>query len=76
MNALEDNAFTRGWRDAARRIPKPRAIVCISAHWETRGVGITAMPAPETIHDFYGFPQALFDVRYNAPGAPWLAERV
>jgi len=76
MNALEDNAFTRGWRDAARRIPKPRAIVCISAHWETRGAGITATSAPETIHDFYGFPQPLFDVRYPAPGDPALAAQI
>ena len=76
MNALEDNAFTRGWQDAARRIPRPRAILCISAHWETRGVGVTAMTAPETIHDFYGFPQPLFDVRYAAPGDPALADRI
>lgn len=76
MNALEDNAFTRGWQDAARRIPKPRAVVCISAHWETRGVGVTATPAPQTIHDFYGFPQALFDVRYPAPGDPALAAQI
>ena len=76
MNALEDNAFTRGWQDAARRIPKPRAIVCVSAHWETRGVGVTATPAPETIHDFYGFPQALFNVRYPAPGDPALAAQI
>jgi 4,5-DOPA dioxygenase extradiol len=76
MNALEDNAFTRGWQDAARWIPKPRAVVCISAHWETRGVGVTATPAPQTIHDFYGFPQALFDVRYPAPGDPALAAQI
>jgi len=76
MNALEDNAFTRGWQDAARRIPKPRAIVCVSAHWETRGVYVGAADRPETIHDFYGFPRALFDVRYPAPGEPQLAHRI
>jgi 4,5-DOPA dioxygenase extradiol len=76
MNALEDNAFTRGWQDAARRIPKPQAIVCISAHWETRGVYAGATDQPETIHDFYGFPKALFDVHYPAPGDPALAHRI
>jgi 4,5-DOPA dioxygenase extradiol len=76
MNALEDNAFTRGWQDAAQRIPKPKAILCISAHWETRGVYVGAVEQPETIHDFYGFPKALFDVHYPAPGNPALARRV
>jgi 4,5-DOPA dioxygenase extradiol len=76
MNALEDNAFTRGWQDAVQRIPRPRAIVCISAHWETRGVYVGGTPMPETIHDFYGFPKALFDVRYPAPGDAALARQV
>ena len=76
MNALEDNAFTRGWQDAARRIPRPRAILCVSAHWETRGVYVGGTATPETIHDFYGFPKALFDVRYPAPGDPVLAARI
>jgi 4,5-DOPA dioxygenase extradiol len=76
MNALEDNAFTRGWRDAAQRIGKPEAIVCISAHWTTRGVAVCAAQQPQTIHDFGGFPQALFDVRYPAPGDPALARRI
>ena len=76
MNALEDNAFTRGWQDAAQRIGKPEAILCVSAHWETRGVYVGAAEHPETIHDFYGFPKALFDVRYPAPGDPALAQRI
>jgi 4,5-DOPA dioxygenase extradiol len=76
MNAIEDNAVTRGWRDAAASLPKPRAILCVSAHWETRGVYACASPQPETIHDFYGFPQALFDVRYPAPGDPALAQHI
>jgi len=76
MNAIEDNAVTRGWREAAARLPKPRAILCISAHWETPGVFACANPQPPTIHDFHGFPQALFDVRYPAPGDPELAQRV
>jgi 4,5-DOPA dioxygenase extradiol len=76
MNAIEDNAFSRGWRDVAARIPKPRAVLCVSAHWETRGIAVTAGEHPPTIHDFGGFPQALFDVQYPAPGDPVLARRV
>lgn len=75
MNAIEDNAFSRGWAAIGRELPRPRAILIVSAHWETEGVFLTGSEAPETIHDFYGFPKALFDVRYNAPGARWLAER-
>lgn len=76
MNAIEDNEFSRGWRSLAAAMPQPRAILCISAHWETRGVFVTTHPQPETIHDFYGFPQALFDVRYPAFGDPALAQRI
>lgn len=77
MNAIEDNAWRRGWAEAAARLPRPKAILCVSAHWETRGASaVSASPNPPTIHDFGGFPQALFDVQYPAPGDPALAARV
>jgi 4,5-DOPA dioxygenase extradiol len=76
MNAIEDSPFSRGWQAAAEGLPQPLAILCISAHWETEGAWVTAMPKPRTIHDFGGFPQTLYDVQYPAPGSAWLVKQV
>ncbi|WP_217705224.1 4,5-DOPA-extradiol-dioxygenase [Peristeroidobacter soli] len=76
MNALADNVYTRGWRQICSTFPKPRAVVCVSAHWYVPYTAVTAMQSPRTIHDFGGFPRQLFEFQYPAPGSPEIASQL
>lgn len=76
MNALESNRYTQCWVDLGARWPQPKAILMVSAHWCTQGLALTAMPKPRTIHDFGGFPPALYAMQYAAPGDPKLAREI
>jgi 4,5-DOPA dioxygenase extradiol len=75
-NAMEDNEFTRTWHRLGREIPRPRSILCISAHWFPRKVAVTTTSKPITIHDFYGFPQELYNMMYKPPGWTTAAKKV
>ncbi len=76
MNAIESNSYTEGWKKLVKDIPTPKAILVISAHWETKGTKVLAVPQPKMIYDMYGFPKPLYEVNYPAPGSPTLAQEI
>ncbi len=76
MNAIENNEFSKAWTDLGRALPRPSAILCVSAHWETESTAVTAAQSPRQIYDFFGFPPDLYQVQYPAPGSPPLSERI
>lgn len=76
LNAVQSNRYSRAWRALGERLPRPRAVLSVSAHWYEPGAAVTIVEAPRTIHDFRGFPESLFQVQYPAPGDPALAARV
>jgi 4,5-DOPA dioxygenase extradiol len=76
MNAVENNAYSKAWSDIGKTLPRPKAILSISAHWYIHGVALTAMDEPKTIHDFGGFPEELYKIKYPAPGEPKLARHI
>lgn len=76
MNTIEENEFTQGWKEIAQSIPTPTTILCVSAHWFVPSIMVTSMEHPRTIHDFYGFPPALYEQKYPAPGDPDFASMI
>ncbi len=76
LNAIENNEFAANWENLAAQIPRPKAILCVSAHWVSSGLYAATTSSPETIYDFYGFPEELYKMTYPAPGAPEIAQRI